>query len=569
MFDLVIRNGMIVDGTGAARYHADIAVQDGMIAAIGKNLGAAHKNFEADGRMVAPGWVDIHSHYDGQATWDPLLQPSGGHGVTTTVMGNCGVGFAPARAADRAALIDIMEGVEDIPGTALAEGLTWDWESFPDYLDALARKPRAIDVAAMVAHSAIRAYVMGPERSIREAAREDEIAAMQTLARAAAAAGGYGLSTSRTKLHLTAAGKPVPGSFADRAELAQLAKGIAAGGGGMLQLVIDWSKDRPGEEFDFFAALAEESGLPLVFLLPQYHDTPRHHELLLRRVAAARAGGLPIHAGVGTRAVGTLISLESRVHPFSHRPSFAAIAGLPRAEKCARLADPALRARILAEESVGLGKFWAPKMAAFEHLYPLGDPPQYEPPPEDSIAARAARQGISAQDYAYDLLLENQGTAWIYLPMVNYADGSFDPLLEMMRDPGAVVSLADGGAHCGIICDASAPTFLLTHWVAGRTRGERLALEEAVHLQTGRTAKFWHFADRGEIAVGKRADLNVIDLDRLRLHAPRWANDLPAGGRRLLQDADGYDATFLRGAMTWRNGQPTGAMPGALVRRAH
>ncbi|SNS23404.1 N-acyl-D-aspartate/D-glutamate deacylase [Sphingomonas laterariae] len=567
MFDKVIRNGRVVDGTGRPAFIADVAIADGKIAAVGRDLGRAREDIDADGRIVAPGWVDIHSHYDGQATWDPLLSPSGQHGVTTTVMGNCGVGFAPARPEDREALITLMEGVEDIPGSALSEGLPWTWQGFPEYLDRLDEMPRVMDIAALIPHSAVRAYVMGPEASIRGIATPAEMAEMEAIVRDGMAAGAIGFSTSRTKLHLGADGKPVPGSFVEMEELLGLGHAVGAGGGGMLQLVCDWSRDDPAREFAWIRRLSRETRQPLSFTLVQFDETPDHPRRLLSLLAEARAEGLPIHAGVGSRPVGMLINLESKIHPFSDHPSYAAIAQLPLAAKLQRMRDPAFRTQLLAEESISQNRYWRPKMQAWGNMFPLGDPPQYEPGPERSIAAQAARAGRTPQELVYDLMISGEGLEWLYFPMINYSEGSLEPQLEMMRDPGGVISLADGGAHCGLICDASAPTFQLTHWVKARERGARLGLEEAVHFQTGRTAAMWGFTDRGVIAPGKRADLNIIDFDRLRLLPPRWAADLPAGGRRLLQDAEGYDATFVAGRMTWQNGEPTGERPGRLVRK--
>jgi N-acyl-D-aspartate/D-glutamate deacylase len=566
MLDTVIRGGTIVDGTGRAGFTGDLGIAHGRIVEVGGRLGPARREIDADGALVAPGWVDIHSHFDGQATWDPLLRPSGDHGVTTTVFGNCGVGFAPARPQDREALITLMEGVEDIPGTALSEGLPWNWESFPEYLDALAGMPRGMDVAALIPHSAVRAYVMGPEPSIRGIADDRQMSAMSEMVRNSIRAGAWGLSTSRTKLHLGADGKPVPGSFVEMEELLGLGSAVAAAGGGMLQLVCDWSADDPGREFAWMRRLCGETGLPLSFTLVQHHETPDHHYRLLELLGEARAAGLPIHAGVGSRPVGMLINLESKVHPFSHRPSYAAIAALDLPAKLVRLRDPALRARILAERPESLSRFWQAKMQMFDTMFVLGETLDYEPTADSSIAARAAREGRSPEDIIYDVMIAGDGSEWLYFPLINYAEKSLAPQLEMIRHPGAVLSLADGGAHCGLICDASGPTYQLSYWARDRSRGERLSVEEAVHLQTGRTAAFWGFHDRGEIAVGKRADLNIIDFKRLRLLKPYWAADLPAGGRRLLQKAEGYVGTFLAGEQTWAEGEPTGALPGGLVR---
>lgn len=567
MFDIVIRGGTVIDGTGAPPRRADIAIEATRIVEVGKDLGQGRREVDASDRIVAPGWVDIHSHYDGQALWDPLLSPSGAHGVTTTVFGNCGVGFAPVRPGDHDALIAIMEGVEDIPGTALAEGLPWNWETFPEYVDALAEAPRVMDVAVLVPHSAVRAYVMGADESIRDVASTAQCNEMGELVRDAVRTGAIGLSTSRTKLHLAADGRPVPGSFAEMEELLVLAEAVKDGGGGMIQAICDWSPDAPDREFAWLRRLSTHSGQPVSFSLIQYDETPNHHRRLLELVAEARADNVPIHAGVGIRPVGMLINLESKVHPFSGHPSFAPIAELPLAEKLRRLRDPALRARLLTEETTLQSRFWRPRMQAFDRMFPLGDPVDYEPDPSRSLAAVARRRATTGYEVVLDLLTSGDGSQWIYFPLMNYADQTLEPQLAMMRDPGTVISLADGGAHCGLICDASSPTFQLTHWVMGRERGPRLELAEAVHLQTGRPARRWGFVDRGVIQPGRRADVNVIDLDRLALCPPRWAADLPAGGRRLLQDAQGYELTMTAGQVTWEHGEPTGARPGTVVRR--
>lgn len=567
LFDLLIKNGTVVDGSGVEARPADVAIANGKIDSVGIDLGPAQRVIDADGCIVTPGWVDIHSHYDGQATWDPFLIPSGNHGVTTTVFGNCGVGFAPARPADRNALIDLMEGVEDIPGSALAEGIKWTWETFPEYLDTLDRMDRAIDIATLLPHSALRSYVMGPDESIRGTASESELEQMRALAHQAVVAGAVGLSTSRTKLHLSADGKPVPGSFVEIDELLHLAQAAAHAGGGMLQLVMDWSADDPGREFAWIRRLCAESGLPISFTLVQFNETPLQYRSLLAHLEDSRQAGLPIHAGVGTRPVGMLINLDSKIHPFAEHVTYAGIADLPLPEKLQMMRNPEIRARLLEEQVTSSNRFWRDRLRAFDRMYVLGDPPDYEPGPERSIAMLARDTGCPPLELIYDVMTSGNGMDWLYLPFINYANGNLEPQLEMMRHPGAVVSLADGGAHCGLICDASAPTFQLTHWVKGRTTGDRLTLEEAVRLQTSRPAKVWGFHDRGTIQPGMRADLNVIDLDALRLMAPRWSSDLPAAGRRLLQDAEGYVATMVAGVETWHHGEATGELPGRLIRR--
>jgi N-acyl-D-amino-acid deacylase len=564
MHDTVIRSGLVVDGRGGTPFHADVAIADGVISAVGKDLGPARREIDAEGRIVTPGWVDIHSHYDGQVTWDPLVSPSGAHGVTTTVMGNCGVGFAPVRPHQHEWLINLMEGVEDIPGTALAEGIDWTWESFPEYLDALESKPRVLDIAAQVPHSAVRAYVMGEREAVRGACSPAELAEMERIVTESIRAGALGFSTSRTKLHLAADGSPVPGSFVEIDELISLGCAMTRGGGGVLQIVTDWKE--PRLEFSWMRKLAQRTGAPISYTLVQLDEAPDDYQILLSLTAQAQADGIPISAGVGARPVGMLINLESKIHPFSAHPSFKSLTGAPLSEIVRRMRDPALRARILAETPDGMSRWWRMRMATFDGMFRLGDPPDYEPEPGRSVAAIAAREGRPPLEVIYDLLLESDGTEWLYFPMINYASRDFGPMHAMLSHPNAVLSLADGGAHCGMICDAGAPTFVLSHWVRDRRRGPRFALEYAVWLQTQRTAQAWGLHDRGSIVPGLRADINVIDMDRIALRKPYWAADLPAGGRRLLQDADGYDYTFCSGELTWERGRHTGALPGRLVR---
>jgi N-acyl-D-amino-acid deacylase len=564
MHDTIIHSGVIVDGSGAPARHADVAIKDGIIAAVGRDLGPAQRAIDAAGRFVTPGWVDIHSHYDGQVTWDPLVSPSGAHGVTTTVMGNCGVGFAPVRRSQRDWLINLMEGVEDIPGTALAEGIDWQWESFPEYLDALDAKPRVLDIAAQIPHAAVRAYVMGEREAIREPGTAAELTEMERIVTEAIRAGALGFSTSRTKLHLAADGSPVPGSFVEIDELVALGIAMGRGGGGVFQLVTDWSD--LNRDFAWMRALAQRTGQPLSYTLVQFDEAPKDYRTLLALTAEARNDGINMTAGVGARPVGMLINLLSRVHPLSHHPSFRSLIGLPLQEIVRRLRDPVLRARLLTERPEGMTRWWQTKMAKFDGMFALGSPPDYEPDTHRSVAAIAAQQGRSPLEVIYDLLIENDGSEWIYFPLINYAERSFEPLHEMLTHSGAVLSLADGGAHCGMICDASAPTYLLSHWVRDRRRGPRLRLEHAVWHLTQRAADSWSLRDRGRIATGLRADLNVLDMDRINIKKPYWAADLPANGRRLLQDAEGYDYTFCNGTITWENGQHTGELPGRLVR---
>jgi N-acyl-D-aspartate/D-glutamate deacylase len=564
MFDLVVRGGMIVDGTGSAPYEADVAIKGRHIVAVERHSGPARLNIDARGKIVTPGWVDIHSHYDGQATWDPHLSPSGAHGVTTVVMGNCGVGFAPVRRDSHDWLIGLMEGVEDIPGTALAEGIKWDWESFPEYLDSIEKMPRVADVAAQIPHRALRAYVMGEREAIRGIASSAQLAQMASLVRDSVRAGALGFSSSRTKLHLAADGSPVPGSFAELIELEILASATAEGGGGVFQIVSDLSK--PDIDFQWLCRIASSSKLQVLFTLVQYDDRPSDWRNILSMTDNARSDGVRVAPLVGNRPVGMLINIESKTHPFSDHPSFRRLHGLSRNDLLHQMSRPEMRAQLLQEHSLSKNKFWRQRMQQFDSMFRLGTPPEYEPEPEQSIGAEARRRGCSPLELVYDLLLQNDGKEWIYLPLINYSDGNLQPQLEMMNHPDSIVGLADGGAHCGLICDATAPNFMLVHWVKNRKRGPRISLQHAVWMQTSRTAQFYGMRDRGTLAAGKLADINVIDFERLMLEPPHWASDLPAGGRRLLQDARGYDYTIKSGVTTWMNGKPTGAFPGTLVR---
>jgi N-acyl-D-aspartate/D-glutamate deacylase len=564
MHDLVIRGGKIVDGTGAAARHGDVAIDGDRVASVGGRAGAARREIDADGLLVTPGWVDIHTHYDGQVTWDPHLTPSGWHGVTTVVMGNCGVGFAPADPDRHQWLIGLMEGVEDIPGTALAEGIRWEWESFPEYLDAVERMPRALDVAAQVPHGAVRAYVMGERGARNEKPTSEDIEDMARIVGEALEAGALGFSTSRTMLHRAIDGEPVPGTFAGEEELLGIGRALGATGRGVWELASDLAPE--GREFAWMEKLAGKTGRPVTFACLQNDLDPQQWRRLLELANAAGERGARIVPQVAARPTGLLLGFESTAHPFQAHPSYRAIADLPLAERVARLRDPELRRRILSEKPENVLPIAAFIYASFHKLFALGDPPDYEPPPERSLAAIAAREGREPAELAYDAMLENDGRALLYFPLLNYAEGDFEAIRTMLLHPKAVLGLSDGGAHCGIICDASMPSFLLTHWVRDRARGERVPLEWAVRAQTRNTAELFDLNDRGVLAPGYKADVNLIDFEGLALHAPQMAFDLPANGRRLVQHVDGYRATVCSGQVTWEDGQPTGAMPGALIR---
>ena len=564
-FDLIIRNGTLADGTGAPLREQDVGVVGGRIAEIGRITGAGREEIDAKGLLVTPGFVDIHTHYDGQATWDNRLAPSSWHGVTTAVMGNCGVGFAPVRPHDHERLISLMEGVEDIPGAVLHEGLKWGWQSFGEYLDALERVPHDMDIGAQLAHGPLRVFVMGERGSALEEARPDDIAQMRQLTAEAMVAGALGFSTSRTILHRTATGDPTPGLRASEAELKGIALGMSDAGTGVFELISDFSNPDPLSEFAMIRRLVEASGRPLSLSLAQASSDANSWRGLLGLISAAARDGLPIKAQVAPRPIGLLLGLQGTINPFSANPSLRAIHDKPLSEKLAILRDPSFRAKLLHESAAVHDHPLAKRLMAFEHIFELGDPPNYEPARDSSIAARAARQGIAAQELAYDLLLKDEGRSFLFLPFANYTEFNLDACAEMISHPDCIIGLADGGAHVGIICDASNATYLLSHWGRDRTHG-RLSIEYLVKRQTADTARAVGLRDRGILAPGLKADINIIDFGRLRVRAPHMAYDLPGGGKRLLQEADGYVATIVSGTPTYRDGVATGSLPGRLVR---
>ena len=564
-FDLVIRGGNLADGLGGDLREADVAVKNGKIAAVGKFSGKGTEEIDAKGLLVTPGFVDIHTHYDGQATWDSHLAPSSWHGVTTAVMGNCGVGFAPVHRDDRSRLIELMEGVEDIPGAALHEGLKWNWESFGDYLDAIEARPHDIDVAAQLAHGALRVYVMGERGAQIEPANADDIAKMRRLTCEAMKAGAIGFTTSRTILHRSVKGEPTPGLRSEEAELMGIAMGIADAGKGVIELISDFDTPDPLTEFAMLRRLVEKSGRPLSLSLAQAGANADGWRGLLALIENASRDGLPIKGQVAPRPIGLLLGLQGTINPFIAHEAFAAIKDKPLAEKVAAMRDPAFRARIMAENDAKQAHPLARRVMQFDQIYPLGNPPNYEPPRETAISEQAKRTGRAAADLAYDMLLEDEGRAFLFSPFANYANYNLDCCGEMIAHPDTLMGLGDGGAHVGIISDASFATYLLTHWGRDRAHG-RFDLGYLVKRQTADTARAVGLMDRGVIAPGMKADINVIDFDRLAVQAPRMAFDLPAGGKRLLQGADGYVATIVSGQVAYRNGKATGALAGKLVR---
>ena len=563
-YDLLIRGGSLIDGTGGPSVTADVGIVDGRIAEVGRlgNGGAvARRVIDADGAVVAPGFVDIHTHYDGQATWDDHLQPSSGHGVTTVVMGNCGVGFAPVRPTDHAQLVELMEGVEDLPGTVLHEGLDWEWESIPEYLDALERRHHDIDLAAQVCHGPLRLYVMGQRGADREPASPEEIAEMGRLAAEGVRAGALGFTTSRTLNHRTSRGEPTPTLTAAREELVGIAEAIGATGQGVLQVISDFPDF--DEEMTTLMEMMRSSGRPLSISLAQFRPGPGYRRQL-EEIEKANREGLQMRAQVAARAIGLMIGLEGSVNPLKGSRSYRDVEHLPLHERVEVLRQPETKARILEELAERPGGVRQP----LERIFELGDPPDYEPRAENSIAARAHSGGRSPEDLLYDLLLGDGGTALLYLPFLNYFDGNLDAAAELLSHPHTVPGLGDGGAHVGTICDASFTTTLMTYWARDRRNGTRFELPWIVNRQCRATAETVGLLDRGIVAPGYKADLNVIDFENLRNGRPEIRHDLPAGGKRLLQPATGYLHTIVSGRETYENGRATGELPGRLVRGA-
>jgi N-acyl-D-aspartate/D-glutamate deacylase len=563
--DLVIRGGTIADGRGGELFEADVAIKDGRIAEVGKVSAKGKDEIDARGKLVTPGFVDVHTHYDGQVTWSHDITPSSQNGVTTAIMGNCGVGFAPCRPGDHVKLIQLMEGVEDIPEPVLSAGIPWAWESFPDYMDWLSKRNFDIDVGAQLPHAALRVYVMGERGARRDPSTPEDNVTMAKLAREAVRAGALGFSTSRTLNHRTSTGDFTPTLKAGEDELTAIAGAMHGVGRSVLQFVLDLST--LNEDLPMMLRVADNTKCPITFSITQNDKEPQRWRRTLDTISEAAARGLSITAQIAARPVGLLLGLELSRNPFQTHPSYREIARLPLAERMARLRQPEVRAAILSENATATDDplFFRPN---YDKMYLLGDPPDYEQPPENTLGAQARRQGRRAEELAYEAMLTDEGRGMLYVPFLNYADGNLDATREMLCDPRSVPGLSDGGAHCGIICDASFPTYLLTHWTRDRSRGEKLSIPFVVAAQSRKTALSVGLSDRGLIAPGHKADVNVIDYDRLHLHPPKVHYDLPVGGRRLLQQVDGYDATIVSGVVTQRGGTATGAHPGQLIRGA-
>jgi len=566
MHDFVIRDANIIDGSGAPAYRGDIAIDQGKISQVGGSAGKGRREFNAAGCLATPGFVDVHTHYDGQVWWDSYLSPSSWHGVTSIVMGNCGVGFAPVRPADRNWVMDLMESIEDIPGQTLREGLPWGWSTFPEFLDALERRPLAIDVGAQLPHAALRVFAMGERGVNNEPATGADLQAMCAIVREAMQAGALGLTGTRSVNHRTLAGKNAPGFGLAVSELIALGRAVAESGRfGTLGFNVDFSD--VDEEVGWLTELRRATGLPVWVLLNQQAHEPDKWLSVLDGLQRSTQAGAPVFAQVAGRPISILMGLTSSRNPFLLRPSYQQIAALPLAERVARLRDPAFRKRLLAETAEYPTEVLRTLGTRFDLMFPLGDPPDYEPTADKSIAARAAKLGLDPAELALDTMLQRDGQELFFVPVTNYADGDASVVMRMLKHPNVFLGLADGGAHVSRICDSSVPTYMLSYWARDRTRGPKFSLEEVVRMQTSSTARFFGLHDRGLLAAGMKADLNLIDFERLRLHAPEMAHDQPAGAQRLVQHAEGYVMTMVAGQPIFEQGKPTGALPGTLMRR--
>ena len=566
MFDLIIKNGSIYDGKGSEPYQADIAISNEKIVEIGDIKGEAKKVIDAEGKIVTPGFVDIHTHYDGQVTWDPYLRPSTYHGVTTVVMGNCGVGFSPCKPDQRDWLIGLMEGVEDIPGTALHEGIDWEWESFPEYLDALEKKPLAIDVGTQIPHGAVRAYVMGERGINHEEASQEEIDTMKEIVQEAIKAGAYGFSTSRTEKHNDVNGNLTPSITAHKNELVEIAKSLGEINKGVLQGISDFYDFE--SEFDIFKAMSKQSGRPISITVEQQDARPEWWEQLLDGIEDAQSEGINMYGQVPPRATGILMGLTATLNPFRFHPAYMAIADLALEERVEIMSNDEFKEKLLSDNAVSINPLVDEIVNSYSKMFKLGEPANYEPDPEMSFESLANSSNMTAQEIAYDAMLEKDGRALIYHPLFNYQTGDLSLVEKMLKHPYTISGLGDAGAHCGAISDASFPTTLVQHWSRDRSRGTKLPLETVIKMQTSETANLLGIKDRGVLEKGYKADINIIDYEGLTLHEPEIINDLPAGGRRLVQKASGYDYTIVSGEVAFIKGEATGALNGRLIRNS-
>ena len=565
MYDLIIKNGTVYDGTGEKPFFADVAIKGNKIATIGNLEESSKEVIDAKGKIVSPGFVDIHTHYDGQVTWDPYLRPSTYHGVTTVVMGNCGVGFSPCKPEERDWLISLMEGVEDIPGTALHEGINWQWESFPEYLDTLEDKPLAIDVGTQIPHGAVRAYVMGQRGIDREEASQEEIEQMSQIVKEAIEAGAFGFSTSRTEKHKDSSGALTPSITAHKNELVSIAKSLGEIKSGVLQGISDFYDFET--EFDIFKEMSKSSGRPISITVEQMDQRPDWWRQLLDGIEEAQADGINMYGQVPPRATGVNMGLTVTLNPFTFYPSFYELSQKSLEEKVATMKDPAFKEKLLSEEPVSIGNPLVDEITqSFNKMFKLGEPANYEPEPESSFEAIAKTQNISPQEVAYDCLLEKEGRALIYHPLFNYLPGNLDYVETMLNHPYSISGLGDAGAHCGAISDASFPTTLIQHWGRDRKRGKKIPLEKLISMQTLETSRLLGIKDRGVLKEGYKADINVLDFENLTLHEPEVLYDLPAGGRRLVQRASGYEYTLVSGQIAFKDGESTGVLNGRLIR---
>jgi N-acyl-D-aspartate/D-glutamate deacylase len=566
MFDLIIKNGLIYDGKGSEPFKADLAISNEKIVEIGKIDDKGRKVIDAEGKIVTPGFVDIHTHYDGQVTWDPYLRPSTYHGVTTVVMGNCGVGFSPCKPDQRDWLIGLMEGVEDIPGTALHEGIDWEWESFPEYLDALEKKPLAIDVGTQIPHGAVRAYVMGERGINHEEASLEEIDEMKKIVQEAVKAGAYGFSTSRTEKHNDVNGNLTPSITAHKTELVEIAKSLGEINQGVLQGISDFYDF--DSEFDIFKTMSQESGRPISITVEQQDARPEWWLQLLDGIQDAQSEGVNMYGQVPPRATGILMGLTATLNPFRFHPSYMEIAELSLEERVKIMNTSDFREKLLKENAVSINPLVDEIVNSYGKMFRLGEPANYEPDPETSFDSLANLSNMTAEEIAYDAMLEKEGRALIYHPLFNYQTGDLSLVEKMLKHPYTISGLGDAGAHCGAISDASFPTTLVQHWSRDRDRGDKLPLETVIKMQTSETASLLGINDRGVIEEGYKADINVIDYDGLTLHEPEIINDLPAGGRRLVQKASGYDYTIVSGEIAFIKGEATGKLNGRLIRNS-